>query len=136
MSGSDMMYLSSVLLKLSGELHSLTALGRLLNSMGPIDVKKLYLRVLILLLRAFRCGTMHWGPGTRINRGRRGTAISGIWPSRSRYRENDRDNRDKWNPKKTSLKIVFLPFLAGFPCLKQASNSEQHYLFTSTSKVT
>ena len=100
MSGSDMMYLSSVLLKLSGELHSLTALGRLLNSMGPIDVKKLYLRVLILLLRAFRCGTMHWGPGTRINRGRRGTAISGIWPSRSRYRENDRDNRDKWNPKK------------------------------------
>ena len=37
---------------------------------------------------------------TRINRGRRGTAISGIWPSRSRYRENDRDNRDKWNPKK------------------------------------
>ena len=40
------------------------------------------------------------GPGTRINRGRRGTAISGIWPSRSRYQENDRDNRDKWNPKK------------------------------------
>ena len=39
------------------------------------------------------------GPGTRINRGRRGTAISGIWPSRSRYRENDRDNRDKWNQK-------------------------------------
>ena len=30
MSGSDMMYSSSVLLKLSGELHSLTALGRLL----------------------------------------------------------------------------------------------------------
>ena len=50
------------------------------------------------------------GPGTRINRGRRGTAISGIWPSRSRYRENDRDNRDKWNPKKTSLKIVFCHF--------------------------
>ena len=48
--------------------------------------------------------------GTRINRGRRGTAISGIWPSRSRYRENDRDNRDKWNPKKTSLKIVFCHF--------------------------
>ena len=62
MSGSDIMYSSSVLLKLSGELHSLTALGRLLNSLGPIDVKKLYLRVLILLLRAFRCGTMHWGP--------------------------------------------------------------------------
>ena len=49
-------------------------------------------------------------PGTRINRGRRGTAISGNWPSRSRYWENDRDNRDKWNPKKTSLKIVFCHF--------------------------
>ena len=61
MSGSDMMYSLSVLLKLSGELHSLT-LGRPLNSLGPIDVKKLYLRVLILLLRVFRCGTMHWGP--------------------------------------------------------------------------
>ena len=35
-------------MKLSGELHSLTALGRLLNSLGPIDVKKLNLRVLIL----------------------------------------------------------------------------------------
>ena len=68
MSGSDMMYSSSVLLKLSGELHSLTALGRLLNSLGPIDVKKLYLRVLILLLRAFRCGTMHWGPVLSLRR--------------------------------------------------------------------
>ena len=58
-------------------------------------------------------------PGTRIIRGRRGTAISGIWPSR--YRENDRDNRDKWNPKNV-FKNCFLPFLAGFPCLKQASN--------------
>ena len=56
------MYSSSVFLKLSGELHSLTALGRLLNSLGPIDVKKLYLRVLILLLRAFSFGTIHWGP--------------------------------------------------------------------------
>ena len=46
-------------------------------------------------------------PGTRINRGRRGTAISGIWPSRSRYRENDRDNRDKWNPKKHLQKLYF-----------------------------
>ena len=45
-----------------GALHSLTALGRLLNSLGPIDVKKVYLRVLILLLRAIRFGTMHWGP--------------------------------------------------------------------------
>ena len=64
------MYSSSVLLNLSGELHSLTALGRLLNSMGPIDVKKLYLylRVLILLLRAFRCGTMHWGPVLSLQR--------------------------------------------------------------------
>ena len=44
-------------------------------------------------------------PGTRIIRG---TAISGIWPPR--YRENDRDNRDKWNPKKTSSKIVFCHF--------------------------
>ena len=57
MSGSDIMYSSSVLLKLSGELHSLTALGRLL-----------YLRVLILLLRAFRCGTMHWGPVLSLRR--------------------------------------------------------------------
>ena len=47
------------------------------------------------------------GAGTRINRGRRGTAISGIWPSRSRYRENDRDNRDKWAPKKRLLKLLF-----------------------------
>ena len=62
------MYSSSVLLNLSGELHSLTALGRLLNSMGPIDVKKLYLRVLILLLREFRCGTMHWGPVLSLQR--------------------------------------------------------------------
>ena len=68
MSGSDMMYSSSVLLKLSGELHSLTALGRLLNSLGPIDVKKLYLRVLILLLCVFRCGTMHWGPVLTLRR--------------------------------------------------------------------
>ena len=45
-------------------------------------------------------------PGTRINRGRRGTAISEIWPSRSRYQENERDNREKWNPKK-SLKIMY-----------------------------
>ena len=36
MSGSDMMYSSSVLLKLSGELHSLTALGRLLV-WGPCE---------------------------------------------------------------------------------------------------
>ena len=49
-----MMYSSSIFLKLSGELHSLIALGRLLNSLGPIDVKKLYLRVSILLLRAFK----------------------------------------------------------------------------------
>ena len=62
MSGSDMMNSSSVFFKLSGELHSLTALEKLLNSMGPIDVKKLYLRVLILLLRAIRFGTKHWGP--------------------------------------------------------------------------
>ena len=61
-SGSDMMYSSSIFLKLSGELHSLTALGRLLNSLGPNDVKKLYRRVLFLLVRAFRFGTMHWGP--------------------------------------------------------------------------
>ena len=53
---------------------------------------------------------LHLEAGTRINRGRRGTAISGIWPSRSRYRENDRDNRDKWNPKKTSFKVVFCNF--------------------------
>ena len=32
-------------------------IGRLLNSLGPIDVKKLYLSVLILLLRAFRSGS-------------------------------------------------------------------------------
>ena len=42
MSGSDMMYSSSVLLKLSGELHSLTALGRLLNSLGPIDPYRIF----------------------------------------------------------------------------------------------
>ena len=47
--------------------------------------------------------------------GRRGTAISGIRPSRSRYLEN---HRDKWNPKKHCI----LAFLAGFPCLKQAPN--------------
>ena len=41
-SGSDMMYSSNVFLKLSGELHSFTALGRLLNSLGPIDVKILW----------------------------------------------------------------------------------------------
>ena len=64
MSGSDMMYSSSIFLKISGELHSLTAFGRLLNSLGPIDVKKLYRRVLILLLRAFRFGIMHWGLGS------------------------------------------------------------------------
>ena len=56
-SGSNMMYSSSIFIKILGELHSLTALGRLLNSLGPIDVKKLYPRVLILLLRAFRFGT-------------------------------------------------------------------------------
>ena len=37
-------------------------------SLGPIDVKKLYLRVLILLLRAFRCGTMHLGPVLSLRR--------------------------------------------------------------------
>ena len=42
MSGSDIMYSSSIFLQLSGELYSLTASGRLLNSLGPIDVKKLY----------------------------------------------------------------------------------------------
>ena len=42
--------------------------------------------------------------GTRINRGRRGTAISGIWSPRSRYREND---RDKWNPKNHLQKLYF-----------------------------
>ena len=51
-------------------------------------------------------------PGTRIIRGRRGTAISGIWPSR--YRENDRDNRDKWNRKKIFNNCT-LAFLAVFP---------------------
>ena len=52
--------------------------------------------------------TLRWcSADTRINRGRRGTAISGIWPSRSRYRENDRDNRDKWNPKKHLKKLYF-----------------------------
>ena len=56
------MYSSSNFLKLLGELHSLTALERLLNSLGPIDVKKLYRRELILLRRAFRFRTMHWGP--------------------------------------------------------------------------
>ena len=45
--------------------------------------------------------------GTRINRGHRGTAISGIWTSRSQYRENDRDNRDKWNPKKNFKNLYF-----------------------------
>ena len=45
MFGSDMMYSSSIVLKLSGELHSLTALGRLLSSLRPIDVKKLFLSV-------------------------------------------------------------------------------------------
>ena len=49
--------------------------------------------------------------GTRINRGRRGIAISGIWPSRSRYREDDRDNR---NPRKI-FKNSTLAFLAVFP---------------------
>ena len=62
-----------------------------------------------------------WGAGTRINRGRRGTAISGIWPSRSRYRENDRDNRDKWNPKKRLQKLYF-GISSRPPCFKQALN--------------
>ena len=49
-----MTYSSSIFLKLSEELHSLTALGRLLNSLGPIDVKKLYRRVLISTLKGPR----------------------------------------------------------------------------------
>ena len=42
-------------------------------------------------------------PDTRINRGCRGTAISGIWLSRLRYWENHHDNRDKWNPNKKTV---------------------------------
>ena len=62
--------------------------------------------------------------GTRIIRGRRGTAISGICPSRSRYRLNDRDNRDKWNPKEHLQKLYF-GISSRFSLIQKSSQSLQ-----------